>query len=108
MPSLQKALIPGNRLNLFSERQLQNLFINCPLLHLIDISSNNLTSLPDDIFGYNVLLEHIDISRNNLATFTLDLSGLGNLNTLDLSFNRIKILDQTFLGEQIWETKVLH
>ena len=102
MPSLKKLLIPGNRLYLFSMKELRNLFINCHKLQLIDISSNNFTDLPDDLFRNNLLLEHINISNNNLATFPLNLSNLKNLNYLDLSFNNFKHLDQAFITNEIW------
>lgn len=68
-----------------------SLVSQCPCLEQLDISSNQITALPEA----NCLpqsLKTLNISNNKLATFPSPASPLPLLEKLDLSFNEITIL----------------
>ncbi|XP_045202891.2 toll-like receptor 4 isoform X2 [Mercenaria mercenaria] len=95
-PNLEKVDLSSNQLyKMFQEHYL--LFEQLPnslrRLRMINLSTNFLTSIPEDIFIQNHDLEIIDLSHNELDQVTFTLRNLEKLAVLDLQYNRIKILN---------------
>ena len=93
---------PLTRLKLFAAESNNltslpdNLFKTNRNLETIDLSYNNLTFLPDNLFQTNPNLETIDLSHNNLTSFPSSaLNSLQNLSNVDLGYNPMKTLNFT-------------
>ena len=76
-----------------NENHFPLLFAHNKKLRVLDLSSNGIPFLPDDIFISNELLQNLDLSRNLLEQVHFKISHLYNMKFLDLSFNAIKRLD---------------
>lgn len=68
-------------------------------LRWINLSSNNLKTVPEYFFEYNFNLENIDLSGNRLKGMTLKISQLSMLQVLNLQGNLIQILDGESLNK---------
>ncbi|CAG2235660.1 unnamed protein product [Mytilus edulis] len=66
------------------EKQLQ--------LKILNISSNRITTLPNNFFAHVLNIKTLDISHNLLTDWNVTISHLWNLNVLDLSYNQITFL----------------
>ncbi|XP_045194994.2 toll-like receptor 2 [Mercenaria mercenaria] len=71
--------------------QLITFYENLETLHL---SSNQLSSIPREMFTSNKRLKFIDLSTNLLVDISFKIRHLVNLKVLNLQNNRIAILDQ--------------
>jgi Leucine-rich repeat (LRR) protein len=82
-------------LNRSGLRQIQNqsILTNCNFLFVLDLSGNYLTEMADSLDNM-FRLRHLNLSANMLSIIRKRflLSG-SNLQTLDLSFNRIKFIE---------------
>ena len=68
-------------------------------LSKLDLSANDITTLPDSIFGNNTCLTRINLARNLLSVISLRISHMRNLQILDLSHNLLSQLDTRFQNE---------
>ncbi|VDI78055.1 toll-like receptor 13 [Mytilus galloprovincialis] len=66
------------------EKQLQ--------LKILNISSNRITTLPNNFFAHVLNIKTLDISHNLLTDWNVTISHLWQLNVLDLSYNQITFL----------------
>ncbi|XP_054832036.1 leucine-rich repeat-containing protein 59 isoform X2 [Eublepharis macularius] len=66
-----------------------------PKATVLDLSCNNLTSLPSDFCSLTHLVK-LDLSKNQLQQLPLDFGRLVNLQHLDLLNNRLSILPVSF------------
>ena len=96
LSQLDKLDVSHNHLHKIAsnENHLPLLFAHNRKLRVLDLSSNGIPFLPDDIFISNELLQYLDLSRNLLEQVHFKLSHLHNMKYLDLSFNAIKRLDE--------------
>ena len=65
-------------------------------LHAIEtllLSNNSITIIPKHTFRNNTYLKILDLSYNNLETINFGIKGLMHLEHLDISFNKISVLD---------------
>ena len=69
------------------------LFQNTAFFNVVDISSNNLSGIPYDLFASNAELKEIKVSNNELSKVNFKMSHLHNLTKLDIRFNKIRYLD---------------
>jgi Leucine-rich repeat (LRR) protein len=67
----------------------KRLLYNLTLLETLDLSHNDLESLPNDLLSRQPALQQLMLSGNNLESLDLDLSFHANLTLLDLSENRL-------------------
>jgi Leucine-rich repeat (LRR) protein len=78
----------------------KNFFNNTPFLELLDISSNNLQSLPEGLFGALEQLESLQLWDNNITELhNYTLRGLVALKVLDLSSNNIQVVSEDTFEE---------
>ena len=69
-------------------------FINLKSLVLLNISGNNFDSVPQVICSFTIL-EQLHMCRNQLTTFSFQsLSNLARLKRLDISYNKIADIDK--------------
>ncbi|CAG5132609.1 unnamed protein product [Candidula unifasciata] len=61
-----------------------------------DLSSNNLSQIDNDLFSRTLHITHLNLSHNSLVEMT-PVNQLLHLFTLDVSHNKISILNQAFL-----------
>ncbi|XP_062330937.1 leucine-rich repeat-containing protein 59 [Osmerus eperlanus] len=66
-----------------------------PKATVLDLSCNNITSLPPEICNLTHLVK-IDLSKNQLSSLPEDLGHLSNLQHLDLYDNKLSILPVSF------------
>ena len=69
------------------------LFQNSRLLKVINLSSNNLSRIPNDLFDSNAELKEINMSKNELSQISFKISHLHNLTVLDFRYNKMPYLD---------------
>lgn len=95
LSQLDKLEVSHNHLHKIAsnENHFPLLFAHNRKLRVLDLSSNGIPFLPDDIFISNELLQNLDLSRNLLEQVHFKISHLYNMKFLDLSFNAIKRLD---------------
>jgi hypothetical protein len=72
----------------------RRLFNNLTLIETLDLSYNDLASLPKDLLSRQPALQKLILLGNNLESFELDLSFHANLTLLDLSNNRLLVLSE--------------
>lgn len=73
----------------------QNAFLGLGSLRQLDLSGNNITSLPDEIFQWLGSITELNISKNRLANGThlgYILGSFAQLETLDLAVNQLTIV----------------
>lgn len=59
-------------------------------LKYLDVSSNNLTAIPDDLFEFTEKIVYLNLSRNDLDEIgTSVLKNLAHLRSLDLAYNHL-------------------
>ncbi|KAL4225689.1 positive regulation of nucleotide-binding oligomerization domain containing 1 signaling pathway [Mactra antiquata] len=100
-PNLESLRVAENSLNnmLQSDATLfEKLFNSNQKLKLLDLSSNNLESIPRRQFKENHALEVLVLSNNNLQCVHFIINNLAHLKTLDLRNNRISNLDSASLS----------
>ncbi|KAJ2553277.1 cysteinyl-tRNA synthetase, partial [Coemansia sp. RSA 1933] len=68
-----------------------DIFINLPMLEHLILDSNHIVSLPSSIGNLNYL-EHLSCTNNILSLIPIELTRLKNLNILDLHNNNLKLL----------------
>ncbi|KAH3841021.1 toll-like receptor 5 [Dreissena polymorpha] len=71
------------------------LFAKYSNLSLLDLSHNNIDTIPHDLFISNPLLLHIDLSQNRLTEVTFKCDHLKALQVLNLRGNMLAMLDIT-------------
>ncbi|VDK55271.1 unnamed protein product [Anisakis simplex] len=79
-------------------------------LTYIDLSYNYLTSVPYDIACPFPSLRYVDLRQNFLQTLNVNASCMLNVETLDLSRNHFRRLDDTFrngIGSELREKSIL-
>ncbi|XP_053380838.1 toll-like receptor 4 [Mercenaria mercenaria] len=107
MPSLQVLRLAGFHLNRLSNEHIGKLVSRNYNLTELDISHNELTTLPKKMFIENIFLEYLNISWNKLTVFETDLSSCEHLLSVDLQQNLVIVIDViviqhfTFLGRNI-------
>ncbi|XP_061173703.1 toll-like receptor 4 [Saccostrea echinata] len=62
-------------------------------LKVLDLSYNWITHLHKDLFVFTSNIEHLNISNNEIESVTFDLSAALKLRSIDLSSNKIVMLD---------------
>ncbi|KAA0704431.1 hypothetical protein E1301_Tti023579 [Triplophysa tibetana] len=78
-----------------------------PSLMYLDLSYNQLKSLPSAFFGSTKALETLNVSNNCLQSFRVTADGqLNSLRTLDISFNKLQDLELE--EETLKALEVLH
>uniref|UniRef100_A0A915AJC5 Trophoblast glycoprotein n=1 Tax=Parascaris univalens TaxID=6257 RepID=A0A915AJC5_PARUN len=77
---------------------MMRMFRNAKLneLNYIDLSYNYLTSVPYDIACPFPTLRYVDLRQNFLQTLNVNTSCMSHIQTLDLSRNHFRQLDETF------------
>lgn len=78
---------------LSSEAKVSTLLSNNQQLKCIDLSSNGLSYLPEDLFNSNTQLEELHLMGNSFHQIAFNISDLFGLSLLDLRFNSIQNLD---------------
>ena len=68
-------------------------FMNSKRLRELDLSRNNLDSLPKDMFTSNTFLRVLNLSQNSFDQIHFHFWNLPNLTTIDLSFNSVERFD---------------
>lgn len=63
-----------------------------------DLSNNNLTQIDNDLFSRTLQITHLNLSHNSLPEMA-SVNQLSQLNTLDVSQNKISILSPLFLQD---------
>ncbi|KAM8930728.1 toll-like receptor 7 [Pelodytes ibericus] len=108
-PSLEKLLFTNNELRSswqFGNKTYGNMFTNLKSLKLLDISYNQLIVIPHGVLeNLPESLQNLNISNNELYSFHWDkIAHLGNLTSLDLSFNSLTVLyrNTTIMSSSIW------
>ncbi|XP_056451550.1 transforming growth factor beta activator LRRC32-like [Gadus chalcogrammus] len=62
-----------------------------PSLNYLDLSYNQMKTIPQSFFNSMVQLEHLNISNNCIGSFLVEEeNGLNNLKVLDLSYNSLR------------------
>ena len=89
----------GNRLGRELATNGDEVFAYFRDLNKLDLSTNDITTLPDSIFGNNACLTRINLARNLLSVISLRISHMRNLQILDLSHNLLSQLDTRFQNE---------
>ena len=70
-------------------------------LKTLDISSNNLTFLTDNVFDNLIILEKLDLSRNNLSSLPPRIfENLLKLEILDLTQNKLSCIPRNSFGSR--------
>lgn len=103
--SLKKLVLSNNRLHLMEQNNssdFRDVLFHIPALTLIDMSHNDLNSIPKTLFDNNTKLEYVLLFENKLSVFSRANNILPNLN--DLHDNLIFYLDRTtiLLSEKIF------
>ena len=95
LPTLLKADLSFNNLNEMTDLEdtFKSLFRKNENLISIDLSSNGLSSLPDESFMFNTNLSEIRLNHNSFTQLSLNVSNLQKLELLDLRYNDIHYLD---------------
>ncbi|XP_063402339.1 toll-like receptor 6 [Mytilus trossulus] len=77
-------------------RRNGNVFKLFPTVEKFDISYNNVLYLDDDSFLLNTRLSNLNMANNLLSTIPKAVMSLAHLNRLDIRYNRIQTIGQTF------------
>jgi Leucine-rich repeat (LRR) protein len=99
-PNLESLDLSRNdiyRMFIYNVEQSVELVANVKNLRNINLSQNNITVVPYQLFTNNYKLESIDLSNNRLENVHFDLQHLRNLKMIDISKNNIHYLDDTSL-----------
>ncbi|KAJ9596478.1 hypothetical protein L9F63_012517 [Diploptera punctata] len=101
-----KCGIGDTKISSVQELNLQDLPLG---IYHLDLSENNITHLPQDVFVRLPTLQKLNLSRNHISTIEDGaFSNLTSLKRLDLSGNRLKSLtSNTFMGLESLEKLVL-
>lgn len=94
--SLKDLNLSGNllqKMNAEATKEFEKLFTALHKLENISLSSNNLESVPFNMFTNNTKVKRIDLSGNKLTQIHFNLSSLFHLDFLDVSSNQITQLD---------------
>ena len=79
------------------EGYLKTVFENLKNLEVLDISGNDIRSIPHTAFTYAEKLQVLDLSHNELTSVTFSTNQLKSLQHLDLRHNKIIFLDELSL-----------
>ncbi|XP_062579910.1 toll-like receptor 4 [Saccostrea cucullata] len=71
----------------------EHVFDHLHNLKILDLSYNSITLLQKDFFASVSNIEHLNLSNNELESVTFDLSAALKLRSIDLSSNKIVMLD---------------
>lgn len=94
MPVLETFLSPGNNLKaLENDPDFGTVFKNNRHLRVVDLSENELSHLPPDLFFNNPSLEIVNLSTNILQYIHVNLSQCVQLKYLILKHNLLKTID---------------
>ncbi|XP_041361986.1 uncharacterized protein LOC121377958 [Gigantopelta aegis] len=94
-PSLKNLYMTGVRLpKQYFQNESIRLFRNLTKLKNLDLSSSDLFHLPKHSFRHNRFLKNLLLSHNNFHSIIFSIEDVPHLETLDLSYNNIKTLDQ--------------
>jgi hypothetical protein len=96
IPNITHIDLSNNELNIMASidfRQFQDIFMGLEYLQEINLSGNNLITIPWNLFQNNHNLELIDLSYNGLTQITFALEHAYMLHTLLLHNNYIQVLD---------------
>ncbi|BFZ09822.1 hypothetical protein BsWGS_12860 [Bradybaena similaris] len=77
----------------FMSNQSARIFSNLLDLKRMDLSSNYLTSLSDETFARNTLMEELDLSNNRFQNIPFNLKNTPGLKILDLGDNSVLTLE---------------
>ncbi|CAG2234244.1 unnamed protein product [Mytilus edulis] len=77
-------------------RRNGNVFKLFPTVEKFNISYNNVLYLDDDSFSFNTRLKNLNMANNLLSTIPKAVMSLAHLNRLDIRYNRIQTIGQTF------------
>ena len=101
LPNLEIFVLSKNKLfrMLANEpRDFEKLFASFSKLREINLSNNNLSKVPENLFKYNRNIEIIDLSFNDLVQVHSDLKDLHRLRVFDVRNNMIKVLDEVSIN----------
>ncbi|XP_063429979.1 toll-like receptor 4 [Mytilus trossulus] len=91
--NLEKLFLQGNLLgDAMKTFEHGELFEKKLKLKMLNISSNRITTLPNNFFAHVPNIKTIDISHNLLTDWNVTISHLWKLNIIDLSYNQITFL----------------
>ncbi|KAH3841005.1 hypothetical protein DPMN_114464 [Dreissena polymorpha] len=95
---LKTVLLADNQLGKMAHTHagmFAKLFAKYSNLSFLDLSYNNLNTIPHDLFLHNPLMERIDLSQNRLTEVTFQCRHLKELLVLNLRGNMLTMLDMT-------------
>lgn len=99
-PALQMLNVSGNYLGDEIAAGIEGeFFTEVPSLTILDISVNDIRSLPETVFTKLNNLTYINIRRNALTEFRVNMSHLRKLRYLDISDNNLSHLDNDIIEE---------
>eukprot|EP01087_Luapelamoeba_hula_P012330 TRINITY_DN3429_c0_g4_i3.p1 TRINITY_DN3429_c0_g4~~TRINITY_DN3429_c0_g4_i3.p1 ORF type:complete len:1705 (+),score=283.87 TRINITY_DN3429_c0_g4_i3:276-5390(+) len=89
-----------SKLNLFAIPEEFFLIHNLAQIETLDLSDNDLRSLPPDIIGLSSLIS-LNLTRNRIETLPWQLGTLTNLRTLDLTGNPMSLVPDVILTQGV-------
>ena len=99
MPALEIFLSPGNKLKAIeNDPNFSTLFTKNKRLKWVDLSENELSSIPSEMFSNNPYLEVIDLSKNILEYININLTVNIHLKKIYLNQNNLKTIDTMILA----------
>ena len=99
MPALETFLSAGNKLKTIeSYPEFEKIFDKNKNLKRIDLSENELSYIPYNMFKNNLLIQVLDLSRNVLTNIKLNFSGHLDLRKINLHHNRLFTIDERVLN----------
>ena len=98
MASLETLNVSSDSLHKIENNEgFEGLFEENINLKWTDLHQNGLQEIPFNFFAKNSLLEDIDLSWNRLQHFRINLTTCWHLKTISLTYNSIKLIDQSVL-----------
>ena len=97
-PNLRALYLTGNELGQ-NYSLWKTLLHSVPMLEFLSVSDNKIKQLPKTTFSKMKAIKDIDLSKNSHSEFNMELKGVPELETLDLSYNLLPSLQEAFLQQ---------
>lgn len=104
----------GNALNQLEPSTMQILFENLTNLQTLDLSSNRITHLHEDMFQNLMNIKHLYLGRNLLTKWNASLEKSRCLKLLDLADNKLNVIDEattkyldSLVSEPCYNTEII-